>query len=258
MQAQGATPEAAHRNFHILDAAGLITSKRAGLADHVKPFARPAAADGGYEGQGLLDVVRRVKPDALLGLAGAGRLFTRDVLEAAGEGCARPVIFPMSNPTAKMECTAKEAVEATDNRCIFASGSPQAAFEYGGVRREFSQANNLYVFPGVALGAYLGQTGAVTDRMLMAAAEELPRLIWDGDLEAGLVFPRIKSIRQISADVAVAVMRAAAADGHLHAPGAARALEEGGESGLQRWVFSQMYSPEAYAPLAYLPPGIGE
>ena len=171
MEAQGLSPEQARANFWVLSSKGLVTLARKEIPANVRPFARP---ERDMEGLGLLDVVKRVKPTVLLGLAGAGRLFTREVLEAAGRGCERPIVFPMSNPTIKMECTAEDAVAATGGRCVFASGSPQAPLEDpagGGGRREFAQANNLYLFPGLALGAFLGRTGIVTDRMLMAAAE---------------------------------------------------------------------------------------
>ncbi|KIY95784.1 hypothetical protein MNEG_12178 [Monoraphidium neglectum] len=144
MEAQGAAPEQARGNFWVLSSKGLITAARPAIPCNVVPFARPEAE---LEGSCLLDVVRRARPTVLLGLAGAGRLFAPDVLAAAAEGCERPIIFPMSNPTIKMECTAEDAVLATQGRCVFASGSPQPPLDYRGVTLEFSQANNLYIFP---------------------------------------------------------------------------------------------------------------
>ncbi|KAI8470594.1 MAG: NAD malic enzyme [Monoraphidium minutum] len=256
MQVQGATREQAHANFWVLSSKGLVTRARQDIPSNVAPFARPEAE---LEGAPLAQVVRAVAPTVLLGLAGAGRLFTREVLEAAAAGCKRPIIFSMSNPTSKMECTAEEAVAGTAGRCVFASGSPQPPLEWGGARWEFSQANNLYIFPGVALGAYLGRTGVVTDAMFMAAAEEIPRLIREEDLAKGLVYPRIKDIRDISAAVAAAVIAAAAAAGHAGAAGGgAPAALARGEGGLLKWVKGSMYSPAAYRSLAYRPPGIGE
>ncbi|KAI8465581.1 MAG: NAD malic enzyme [Monoraphidium minutum] len=254
METQGLAPEEAQSNFWVLDVNGLITNARGDIPPHVAPFARPEA---GLEGLSLLEVVRRVKPTVLLGLSGAGRLFTREVLEAAAAGTPRPIIFSMSNPTSKMECTAEEALAATRGAALFASGSPQDPVDYGGRRREFAQANNLYLFPGLALGAFLGRTGTVSNAMLMAAAEEIPRLISDEDMQLGMVYPRIKAIREISAAVAVAVIKAAAAEGAVRDEGALRRLRQGDER-LLGWVQKHMYSPTEYVSLAYRPPGVGE
>eukprot|EP00775_Hariotina_reticulata_P003588 gene3588-3854_t len=181
----GLTPEQAASNFWLLDAEGLITRSRPGVPDYVERFARPAGSVD-VEGEGLLQVVQRVKPTILMGLAGAGRLFTDEVLAAVATGCDRPVVMPMSNPISEMECTAEAAMAATQGRCVFASGSPQPPVTLNGEQRLMSQANNMYVFPGVALGAFLGSTGIVTDGMMMAAAETLPDLISDADVQQGL------------------------------------------------------------------------
>ncbi|GBF98314.1 malic enzyme [Raphidocelis subcapitata] len=251
MVVQGCTPEEARRNFWVLSSRGLITSSREVIPSNVAPFARP---EGELEGATLLEVVRHARPTVLLGLAGVGRLFTREVLEAAGAVCERPIVFAMSNPTSKMECTAAEALEATEGRCVFASGSPQDPFEFQGRRREFGQANNLFLFPGMALGAYLGRTGTVTDGMFMKAAEAIPELIEEEDLAAGLAYPRIKSIRDISAAVAAAVIAAAHVEGRVANANASAAAAAGPEA-LLRYVKRMMYSPFEYSSLAYRPLG---
>ena len=284
--------------FWVLDKDGLITRARAGLPEHVAPFARPAptkegaAADdcpgqeggggggGGddaaaladAEGEDLVSVVRRVRPTVLLGLAGAGKLFTPEVLRAMADGVAahaganglarRPVVFAMSNPTSKLECTAQEAHDHTGGAAIYASGSPQpdvVPSGGGGGAPPFStsQANNLYVFGGVALGAHLARVPAVTDGMLMAAAEVLPELVAEEDARKGKVYPPLSQIRQVSAAVAAAVMRAAHADGLVTHSKVLAALS-GTDEQLRGWVAQRMWRPKAHTSLAYLPPGVGE
>ncbi|KAG2435604.1 hypothetical protein HYH02_011895 [Chlamydomonas schloesseri] len=252
---QGLSPKQAADRFHVIDAHGLITSARTGIADFARPFAR---TDPTHEGEDLLSVVKRVKPTILLGLAGAGRLFTEEVLEAMNKGCPsqRPIIFPMSNPTSRMECTAEDAMRVTQGRAIFASGSPQPPVTLASGRQvAVSQCNNMYIFPGIALGAYLGQTRIITDRMLMAAAEELPRLIPQEELERGLVYPKLSKIRDISVSIATAVANAAGDEGRLR--GRMREKYAQGDEALRAYIASSMFYPN-YSALVHVPHGIGE
>lgn len=141
MVKHGLSPEEAAARFHILDAGGLITEARAGLTPTVAPFARK---DGdSREGEGLVEVIARVKPTALIGLAGAGRLFCAEALQLMGQHNERPIIMPMSNPTSRMECTHEEAQAACGGRAIFACGSPQPDVHAGGRACRASQANNM-------------------------------------------------------------------------------------------------------------------
>lgn len=252
MEKQGLMYDEACRNFWVIDRDGLITVGRPDLPAHVEPFAR---VDRTNEGQGLLEVIKRVKPTVLLGLAGAGKLFTGQVLRAMADGCEAPIVFPMSNPTSKMECTSQEAVEFTEGRCIFASGSPQEDVTYNGQNIRVGQANNMYIFPGVALGAYLSRSGVITDNMLMAAAETLPKLVPAEDIAQRIVYPRLAQIREISSTIAVEVIKSAALEGL----GRGTALERlaKGDDALHRWVRSCMFYPR-YSSLVHLPVGVGE
>ena len=238
----GLSPEEAAARFYILDSKGLVTAQRPGVTPNVAPFARRDAAS--RDGEHLIDVVRRTKPTALIGLSGAGRLFNREVLQLMGKFNTRPIIMPMSNPTNKMECTHEEAQEATDGRAIFACGSPQDDVTMpNGKVCAASQANNLYVFPGLALGAHLAQGNCVTDHMLMSAAESLPKLISKDELHKGRVFPDLKNIREISLNVACEVVKAAADEGQLSNPWLIKALAHS-EERLKRCIQSHMWWPE--------------
>ncbi len=166
----------------------------------------------------------------------------------------RPLIFPLSNPTSRSECTCEEAAAATDGRAIFACGSPfpDATAASGRVVRA-NQGNNFFVFPGVGLGVWLCGASVVSDNMLIAAAEALPKLLTATDLEAARIYPRVCDIRSVSAHVAAAVMRAAAADGAVRAPEAKRMLQpDVSDEELRAWVVSKMYWP-AYVPLVTRP-----
>jgi malate dehydrogenase (decarboxylating) len=241
----GLSPEEAAGRFHIIDQYGLITSSRSNLPSHIMPFARTDS--GSVDGETLVSVLRRTKPSVLIGLSGAGRLFTKEALEIMAENNERPIIFPMSNPTSKMECTLAEAMEATKSRAIFACGSPQEDIESlgpnGSIRCSASQANNMYIFPGLAMAAFLAQGNIVTDLMLMAAAEALPALLTKEELTNSRVFPSMENIRSISTHIACAVIKAAAKEGHVNNTFLIRAMAKGNYE-LRRYVKSHMYKPE--------------
>ncbi|KAL3918404.1 MAG: hypothetical protein SGARI_007475, partial [Bacillariaceae sp.] len=139
----------------------------------------------------LMDVVKKYKPTVLLGVTAVGGLFTEDLIREMASNTERPIIFPLSNPTTKAECTAEQAMEWTDGQCVFASGSPfdPVHMDDGRVLTT-SQCNNMYIFPGLGLGATVCGAKTVTDRMLY-------------------VFPHISKIRGVSHKVAVAVVQEA-------------------------------------------------
>lgn len=194
-------------------------------------------------GLSLIDVVKKYKPDILLGVTAFGGLFTEDLVKELAAGCERPIIFPLSNPTTKAECTAEQAYEWTDGKCIFASGSPFGTVELDDGRLFHpSQCNNMYVFPGLGLGATVCGAKKVTDRMLYVAAEALATFVSDEDVGQGKVFPPVTSIRECSHRIAVAVVKEAVRDGIATRLSAADAAD------LNTFVDRKMYWPE-YVPI---------
>ena len=293
MVKHGLRAEEAAARFHVLDKDGLLSAARAGVDPVLAPFA--AANPAEFEGQGLEAVVGRVRPTGLIGLAGAGRLFTPGVLAAMGAAAARPLIMPMSNPQSAMECTSADAARSIPGgRAIFASGSPQPDVALGsdgkplppGADREgggggtttfaSSQANNSSIFPGLALGAWLAGSTRVSTAMLTAAAEALPGLLTAEDLAQGRVYPSLADPRRVAAHVAARVLEAAAAEGRVTDRKAKKALERAAEGGggqggapagaatattlppldpLAAWVRGTMFEP-AYKSAIRLPMGV--
>ena len=172
-----------------------------------------------------------------------GGLFDENIVKEMASNVDRPIIFPLSNPTTNAECTAEQAFEWTDGKCIFAAGSPfdPVTMEDG---RTFypTQCNNMYVFPGIGLGATVCGAKTVTDRMLYVAAEALANFVTKEELAEGKVFPHIANIREVSHRVAVAVIREAAKEGQ------ATKLTEKDMANLEDFVANKMYDPE-YVPL---------
>lgn len=136
------------------------------------------------------------------GAAGQGPAFSRDILETMGAINEQPVIFALSNPTSKAECTAREAYEATNGRCVFASGSPFAKVEYDGKVYIPGQGNNSYIFPGVGLAIVTCGIRHVPEEMFYLAAKTLSEQVTDVDLASGLVYPPIEKIRDVSRKIA--------------------------------------------------------
>ncbi len=145
----------------------------------------------------------------MIGVSGQPATFTREVIEAMAALNPRPVIFALSNPTSKSECTAEQAYAWSAGRAIFASGSAFPPVEFGGRRLVPGQGNNIYVFPGVGLGALVSEAAEVTDAMFSVAAETLASLVRPEDLNEGRVYPPLTSIREVSLRIATAVAQVA-------------------------------------------------
>ncbi|KAG6830389.1 hypothetical protein H0H87_008276 [Tephrocybe sp. NHM501043] len=207
----GMTEEEARSRIYTVDSKGLITADRKGLQEHKIYFAR---AD--YQGPPLthlLDIINYVKPTALLGLSTIRNAFTEDVVRLMASINTRPIIFPLSNPVSLCEVDYIDAVQWTNGSVIFASGSPYKPIEYAGKIYEPGQGNNMYIFPGVGLGTILSKARHVTDSMVEQASIALSDALTQEEQSADLVYPRLARIRDISATIALAVIRAAQKDG---------------------------------------------
>jgi len=254
----GKDPAEIGKQFFILDAEGLITKARHNLSELEENFydlSSFAEDDTSMEGLNLLEVIKKVQPNVLIGLSGCGGIFSEEVLTELNKSESPPIIFPLSNPTSRSECSAETAQRCTGGRAIFASGSPFNDVEHEGKVIASSQCNNRYIFPGLALGAALGQTGVVTNAMINRSAEALVELLSDDDLRRRATFPENMDIREISAHLAMRVIQQAIEEGlDVRNKRALEAQAAGGDKGLLDYIESKMWRPE-YRPLVYLPPG---
>jgi len=231
------TTDEARKLVWMCDSRGLVTSTReSGVEEHKIPYCRDEAAAAE-----LLEVVERVKPTILIGASGHAHTFTHDVVKEMYKHCKQPVIFALSNPTTKAECTAEEAYGWTDGNAIFASGSPFPAVRIDGRIFVPGQGNNMFIFPGVGLGAACCGAEKVTDEMFFAAAKTLAHMVTEEELAAGTIYPDLGKIRQISLAIAAAVCRLAWDEG------IAKYSEP---EDIREYVRSCMYHPE-YRP--YVP-----
>ena len=228
-QRDGLSESDATDHIWLFDSQGLVTRGRAELAVHKRRYAHDHTAI-----DDLASAIRAVKPTALIGLSTRGGAFNEGVLRAMSEHNERPVVFALSNPTSKAECTAEQAYRFTDGRAVFACGSPFPPVLLNGKQFESRQANNAYIFPGLGLGTVLCKARRVSDGMFLAAADALASFVTEEDLASGAVLPRLEAIRTVSVAVAVAVIRQAAEEGLSDA---AFPVE------LEKYVEEAMYQP---------------
>lgn len=239
MLEQGYSEEAAKDAFFIVDQNGLLGKDR---MDELNAEQQQFARDEDNE-LPLIDVVKKFKPTILLGVTAFGGLFTEDLIREMATHVDKPIIFPLSNPTIKSECTAAQAYEWTNGNLVFASGSPFDPVDIGdGKKYTVSQCNNMYIFPGLGLGASLCGAKKVTDRMLYLGAKALAECLTPEDAANGQVFPHISNIRMVSRKVAVAVIEEAIATG------IATKISADDRKDINAFVAKRMYFPE-YVPL---------
>ena len=213
MVSEGLTPEEAYKHFFMIDKQGLLFDDMEDLTPAQKPFAkkREDFADCG-DMTSLLNVIKTVKPTILVGTSTDAGAFTKEVVEAMCENTERPVIFPISNPTKKLEATAQQVIEWSDGKAFVATGVPSGTISYKGVDYEIGQANNALIYPGLGLGMLASEASLLTDEMIGAAAHSLSGLVDPGQPGAP-VLPPFQYVAEVSIKVAEAVAKKAQEQG---------------------------------------------
>jgi malic enzyme len=214
----GSTPEAARRAILMLDSRGLVhegrehcESDKLAFAADPATMARLGLPSGGNHD--LDTVVERFAPTVLIGTSGTPGTFTERSIRAMAAATPRPVVLPMSNPTANSEATPEDVLRWSEGRAIVATGSPFPPVRVGDRQVEIGQANNVYVFPGIGLGAIAAEVSQVTDRMFLRAAQVLAQQVTPERLAGGAVYPPLAGLRAVSRTIAIAVAQEARASG---------------------------------------------
>ncbi|MEV6859457.1 NAD-dependent malic enzyme [Streptosporangium subroseum] len=213
MVRDGLDREAATRRIWAVDKQGLLIDDMADLRDFQVPYARPASEVADWSGEGdsigLGEVVDRIKPTMLLGTSTVHGAFTEKIVRAMAAGADRPIIFPISNPTGRIEAMPADLIRWTDGRALIATGIPIDPITYNGVTYVIGQANNALLYPGLGLGTIVSRARRVSDGMLQAAAEAVGGLV-DVSAPGASLLPQVDNLREVSATVAVAVAKQAA------------------------------------------------
>ncbi len=195
----GLSEKEALKRLNFCDIDGLLVKGRKGLMEHNLPYAHDMNSIP------FKEAISTLEPDVLIGATGSGGTFDQEVIEAMSKVNERPVIFALSNPTSKAECTAEQAYSWSDGKAIFVSGSPFNPVEYKGKTLVPGQGNNAYIFPGLGMGLLVSKAKGVNDQLLLAAAETLADQVTEEDLAQGKLYPSLKNIRQVSHAIACRV-----------------------------------------------------
>jgi len=218
MKEEGVSEREALERFWLIDVKGLLHSARQDLTPEQKPYAQPQDRVAGWprtrEGEiGLAEVIDQINATILIGLSTVGGAFSEPIVRAMTRKTERPIIFPLSNPTAKSEAKPEDLVRWTDGRALVATGSPFAPVEYAGRKTAIAQCNNVYIFPAVGLGAVTARARRVTDTMMRAAARALAENSPALKERSAPLLPPLRDLRRVAAEIAVAVGLQAQKDG---------------------------------------------
>src|SRR5246127_3774284 len=200
MMAEGTSEAEALRRNWLVDSRGLVVKGRPGLSGHKLRYAHEQEQISDF-----LTAIETFKPTAIIGVAAVGGAFTPDVLQTMARLNPRPIVFALSNPTSKAECSAQDAYRHTGGRALFACGSPFDPVNLDGKTFVPRQGNNSYIFPGVGLGVIASGSRRVTDEMFMAAGDTLANSVSEADLKQGSLYPSLPRIRGVSAQIGAAV-----------------------------------------------------
>lgn len=213
LQAEGISASEARRRLWFADARGLVVASRTDLLPHNQPYAHD------HPEIGFIEALEALRPHALIGATGHGGAFTQEAIACMARNHERPVVFALSNPTSKAECTAQQAYDWSGGRVIFASGSPFPPIPLAdGSLWTPGQGNNAYIFPGVGLGAVGCGARRVSDRMFLAAAAALAEAVKPAHLERGALYPPLAEIRSVSLAIATGVAEVAYEEGLASEP----------------------------------------
>lgn len=213
MVSEGLSEEEAYNHFFMMDKQGLLFDDMEDLTPAQKPFAKKRAdfANAG-DMTDLANVIKTVKATILVGTSTDAGAFTKEVVEAMCANTERPVIFPISNPTKKLEATAEQVITWSDGKAFVATGIPSGTVSYKGVDYQIGQANNALIYPGLGLGMLASEASLLTDEMIGAAAHSLSGLVDPGAAGAP-VLPPFEYVADVSIKVAEAVAKKAQEQG---------------------------------------------
>jgi malate dehydrogenase (oxaloacetate-decarboxylating) len=248
----GLDREEAVRRIWTTDSQGLVGRDRPGLEGFKETYARPGHEMAGYASKDrtritLVETIESARPTMLIGTSATAGTFDEAVIRTLSRLNERPIVFPLSNPTSKAECTPADALRWSDGRAVVATGSPFEPVVFGGRRHRIGQCNNAFIFPGVGLGLTVSAARRVSNGVFLEAAKALAAQVSTHDLAAGAVFPELTQIRSCSRAVARATIRQVVADGQA----APQILER-----LERSVEDAMWYPE-YLPMRFAAPARG-
>ncbi|MDX1902389.1 MAG: NAD-dependent malic enzyme [Gammaproteobacteria bacterium] len=216
MVSMGLTVQEAKQCFYLVDRAGLLLKRQKNLLPFQKEFARDENENSAWQSQQdvtLEKLVRDVKPTILLGVSGQHGAFHENLVREMAKHCARPAIFPLSNPDANCEANPQDLIEWTEGRAIIGTGSPFPHIHYRGQERRVDQTNNCYIFPGLGLALIALKATSAPEILFIAAAKALADYAAEHLTSGDNLLPPLKEIRSVSHAVAVAVAKQIIASG---------------------------------------------